>query len=40
MALVKIWLGALAAIIVFLCLQSILQQDSDRIELAPVAQRT
>lgn len=40
MALVKVWLGALAAIALFLCLQSTLQQVSEHIERAPATQRT
>lgn len=38
MVLVKIWLGALAAIALFLCLQAVMEEHSEHIQHAPVVQ--
>lgn len=40
MALLKVWIGALAAVVVFLFLQAILQQQSSHLEHAVVLKRT
>ncbi|WP_174947417.1 hypothetical protein [Burkholderia contaminans] len=37
MVLLKIWIGALVAVIVFLGLQAVLQERSERLEHAPAA---
>ncbi|WP_269137949.1 hypothetical protein [Burkholderia multivorans] len=39
MALVKVWIGAFIAVIVFLGLQSLLQQQTEIIEKTPVVYR-
>ncbi|HHT8903029.1 TPA: hypothetical protein ACT5CR_006016 [Burkholderia cenocepacia] len=40
MVILKIWLGAFVALILFLCLQAVLQQHSERIERTLVVRRT
>ncbi|WP_269139799.1 hypothetical protein [Burkholderia stagnalis] len=39
MALVKVWIGALVAVSLFLYLQAVLQQKSEQIERTPVVRR-
>ncbi len=39
MVILKIWLGALAALVVFLCLQALLQDRAEYLERTPVAHR-
>ncbi|WP_275892802.1 hypothetical protein [Burkholderia sp. LMG 13014] len=39
MVILKIWLGALAALVLFLCLQALLQEHAERLERTPVVHR-
>lgn len=39
MALLKVWVGAFAALIVFLCLQAVLQQQSEQIGRIPIVRK-